>query len=146
MHSTTQWLAQTPDCRIRSHSHCLAVVRRFNLENQSTCFHLVTRLLAVVDLLEGDGPRGEEVAQFGQIDAVPEPLLQLCGGRQLLVQTGLHPPVRGADAHHMSHITVHTKKKHAFIFIYLRKGIITVVTVILFHQGCPDAGFNTKFT
>lgn len=62
-------------------------------------FHLVTRLLAVVDLLEGDGARGEEVAQLGQVNAIPEPLLQLRGGRQLLVQTGLHPPVRRADAH-----------------------------------------------
>ena len=72
-------------------------------------FHLVTRLLAVVDLLEGDGVRGEEVSQFGQIDAVPEPLLQLRGGRQLLVQTGLHPSARRGER---MHVTNHTK--HAY--------------------------------
>lgn len=55
-------------------------------------FHLVSSLLAVVDFLEGDRAWGKEVSQFGQIDTIPETFLQLCGGRQLLIQTGLHPP------------------------------------------------------
>lgn len=76
-------------------------------------FHLVTRLLAVVDLLEGDGLRGEEVAQFGQIDAVSKPLLQLCGGRQLLIQTGLHPSARRAQQQ-TSHIIV--VKEETYIY------------------------------
>lgn len=55
-------------------------------------FHLVSSLLAVVDFLERDCAWGKEVSQFGQIDTIPEAFLQLCGGRQLLIQTGLHPP------------------------------------------------------
>lgn len=51
-----------------------------SLMNKYTCFHLVACLLAVVDLLEGDGVRSEEVSQFGQIDAISQPLLQLGGG------------------------------------------------------------------
>ena len=54
--------------------------------------HLVSRLLTVVDLLQRHRVRGEEVAQLGQVDAVAKPLLQLRGGRQLLVKTRLHPP------------------------------------------------------
>ena len=45
------------------------------------CFNLVARLLAVVDLLEGHGAGSKEVSEFSQIDAIPEPLLQLGGGR-----------------------------------------------------------------
>jgi len=70
--------------------------------------HLVARLLAVVDLLQGDGFRGEEVAQFGQIDAVPKPLLQLRGGRQLLVQTRLYPSAENTHTH--TNITVNTTR------------------------------------
>lgn len=61
----------------------------------TTVANLVARLLAVVDLLQRDGARCKEVSQFGQVDAVPKPLLQLRGGRELLVQTRLHPPVGG---------------------------------------------------
>lgn len=62
------------------------------------CFHLVARLLAVVDLLEGNRARGKEVAQLGQVDAVPQALLQLRRRGQLLVQAGLHPSARRAAA------------------------------------------------
>lgn len=67
-------------------------------ETKPTQSHLVARLLAVVDLLQGDRFWSKEVAQFGQIHAVAQALLQFCGGRQLLVQTGLHPPAGRADS------------------------------------------------
>lgn len=41
--------------------------------------HLVTCLLAVIDLLKGDGAWSEEVAELGQINSIPQTLLQLCG-------------------------------------------------------------------
>lgn len=82
--------------------------RRINSKNVfSVYIHLVTCLLTVVDLLEEDGARGKEVAQFGQIDPVPEPLLQLCGGWHLFVQTGLHPPVKKCTGN--SHYTGHSE-------------------------------------
>lgn len=74
--------------------------------NRELTLYLVARLLAVVDLLQRDGARRKEVTQFGQIDAVPEPLLQLCGGGQLLVQAGLHPPVGGA--HRTRDVALHS--------------------------------------
>ncbi len=81
---------------------CLIKTAESNVQKQTAGFHLVPRLLAVVDLLEGDSARGEEVTELGKIDAVPEPLLQLCGGRQLLVQTGLHPSVERAPQTHVT--------------------------------------------
>lgn len=83
--------------------------------------YLVARLLAVVDLLQRDGARRKEVTQFGQIDAVPEPLLQLCGGGQLLVQAGLHPPVGGAQCtrdvalHSLASETVNAAKASVYV-------------------------------
>ena len=67
--------------------------------------YLVARLLTIVDLLEGDGLWGEEVAQLGQVDAVAQPLLQLCGRGQLLVQTCLHPSAHGRQRAEQSGLT-----------------------------------------
>lgn len=105
IYGTLHWWAQTPDCSFKSlsaHDSEEQTVKMF-----SVYIHLVTCLLTVVDLLEEDSARGKEVAQFGQIDPVPEPLLQLCGGWQLFVQTGLHPPVKKCTGN--SHYTGHSE-------------------------------------
>lgn len=53
--------------------------------------HLVPQLLHIVDLLQGNHGGCETVAQLGQQHSIPEVLLQLHGGRKLLLQAGLHP-------------------------------------------------------
>ncbi|KAG7218836.1 hypothetical protein INR49_019678 [Caranx melampygus] len=49
-------------------------------------------LIEVIDLLQGNGVGSKSMTQFGEDDAIPKPLLQLCGSRKLLPQTRLHPP------------------------------------------------------
>ncbi len=55
----------------------------------------VPRLVGVEDPLLGHGLWREEVGQLGQVDPVPQGLLQLGSGRQLLllvvVEAGAHP-------------------------------------------------------
>ena len=46
----------------------------------------------VVDLFERDDLRGQEVPQLCQEDPIAEPLLQLRGRGQLLIDTRLDPP------------------------------------------------------
>jgi len=52
----------------------------------------ITGLVQIVDLSEGDDFRGTIPAQLAEDDTIPECLLQLCGGRQLLLRTRLNPP------------------------------------------------------
>lgn len=96
-------------------SNCPEIKKRIILAVE---FHLVSSLLAVVDFLEGDCAWGKEVSQFGQIDTIPETFLQLCGGRQLLIQTGLHPPRNNEQKIDPSledaHITGYTVAAHHF--------------------------------
>lgn len=88
----------------------------FDCRGRKSRVHLVARLLAVVDLLQGNGLGGKEVSQFGQINPVPQPLLQLRGGGQLLVQTGLHPSA-GSRTEHMEKMLLHGHRITVISFI-----------------------------
>ena len=54
--------------------------------------NLESRLVFVVDLLQRHVLGAHEVSKLGQEDAIAQTLLQLGGGRQLLVDARLHPP------------------------------------------------------
>lgn len=54
--------------------------------------YLISVLLRVKNLLQGNSSGSKAVSQLGQDDSIPQCLLQLSGGRQLLPQTRLHPP------------------------------------------------------
>ena len=54
--------------------------------------YLVAFLVQIVDFLERDYLRSKAVAQLGQQNPVSQALLQLCWGRQVLMQTSFHPP------------------------------------------------------
>lgn len=56
--------------------------------------HLIAGLISVVDPFHRHHLWGEKVGKFAEVDPVPQPLLQLCGRGQVLLQAGLHPPGR----------------------------------------------------
>ena len=67
--------------------------------------NLESRLVFVVDLLQRHVLGAHEVSQLGQEDAIAQALLQLGGGRQLLVDARLHPPATAtmhSDHHEFS--------------------------------------------
>lgn len=53
--------------------------------------HLISSLFPIIDFLHRNHFRGEEVSKFGQVDSISQSFFQLCCGRQLLIQAGLHP-------------------------------------------------------
>lgn len=56
--------------------------------------HLIAGLISVVDPFHRHHLWGEKVGKFAEVDPVPQPLLQLCGRGQVLLQAGFHPPER----------------------------------------------------
>ena len=56
---------------------------------------MISGEIFVEDLLHGNEFWSHEVSEFGEVDSVLEPLLQLHGGRHGLLDTRLNPPTAG---------------------------------------------------
>ena len=77
--------------------------------------NLESRLVFVVDLLQRHVLGAHEVSQLGQEDAIAQALLQLGGGRQLLVDARLHPPATATmhfDHHESTFEKTHPTRKN----------------------------------
>lgn len=99
----------TADYWLLTHSWFLKLLRVVLCCVVVSC-DLVSLLLGVIDLLQGDDVGSESMTQFSKNDSVPQRLLQLSGCRKLLLQTRLHPPEqvrkKGERHWHLSSVPV----------------------------------------
>lgn len=59
---------------------------------ESRMVYLITSLILVINLFCRHQFGGKESGKFSKINTISKSLLQFCGGGQVLLQAGLHPP------------------------------------------------------